>query len=301
MRYYLFLTILLFSFAPFISNGQTLTEENKNLIAQNEDQLVLIADSMLNMPIPDDRLEYGFQFAKLLKETLEIEGSIKFPFTKLAKTIHLIQPDDQSFRLFNWLVAPSDYIRRYYGIIQLKSGALIPLMNYAERFEGNLLTSTLDAKHWYGCEYYNIKEVSIGKQKYYTLFGINKDGNFSNKKILDVLSIQDNNAVFGAPIFVVPNENGTRMQTQTRAIWEYSKKAVFTLNYNEEWKMILLDRLRSEINNPLRKDTYIPMGQTDGFRWEKDRWVFMDEAIPILKLQDGGAPLDGVFPGGKKK
>ena len=299
MRYFLFITFLILAYSPLSTKGQNLSEENKAAITQNEEELILLADSMLRMPIPDDRLPYGFQFAKLLKETLEIEGSAKYPFAKLEQKIHIIKPTDGSFRMFNWLIAPSDYIRRYYGIIQLQNEKLIPLSNYSERIEGDVLTATLDAKHWYGCEYYNIKEVSVGKQKYYTLFGINKDGNFSNKKLLDVLYFQDNNAIFGAPIFLVPNENGTRMQTQTRAIWEYNKKAVFTLNYNEEWKMILLDQLRSEINNPLRKDTFIPMGQTDGFRWENDRWVFVNEAIPILKLKDGGAPLDGVMSGGK--
>lgn len=300
MRYYLFFIILIFAHAPQKSIAQTLSKENKELIAQNEDQLILIADSMLKMAIPDDRLSYGFQFAKLLKETLEIEGSAKYPFTKLANSVHVFQPKDASFRLFNWLVAPSEYMRRYYGIIQLDNGKLIPLYNYSDRFEGNILTSTLDPKHWYGCEYYNIKEVSIGKQKYYILFGINKDSDFTNKKILDVLYFQDGNAIFGAPIFEAPNYNGTQVSTQTRVIWEYSKKAVFTLNYNEDRKMILLDRLRSEINNPLRKDTFIPMGQTDGFRWENDHWVFVNEAIPILQLKNGGAPIDGVFDNGKK-
>jgi len=300
MRFYSFFALLMLSCFTTSLFGKNIPEDGNATIAKNEDELVSLADSMLRTPIPDDRLDFSFKFAKLLKETLEMEGSATFPFSKLEQSIHILKPNDQSFRIFNWLIAPSENIRRYYGIIQLKSGDLIPLLNYADRFGDDVLTATLDAKHWYGCEYYNIKEVQVGKQKYYTLFGINKDGTFSNKKILDVLTFNENEAVFGAPIFVVPNENESRLQTQNRVIWEYNKKAVFTLNYNEEWKMIMFDRLRSEINNPLRKDTYIPMGQTDGLRWEKGKWVFVKEAIPIMKLKDGGAPIDGVLPGAKK-
>lgn len=297
MRYLIFITFLFICGMRPTANAQKNKQDNHTELSKNEESLVILADSMLRSPIPDDRTNFGFEFAKLLKTTLEMEGSSSYPFSNLGEKIHILKPEDQSFRLFNWLIAPSETLRRYYGIIQMKDGTLYPLFNFAEQSEKNLLTATLDAKHWMGSEYYRIKEVSSGKQKYYTLFGLNKDGTYSNKKILDVLYFGEKGPLFGAPIFRVPNENETRLQTQNRVIWEYAKKAQFSVNYDDSRKMIMVDRLRSEINNPLRKDTYIPTGQTDGFRWEKDQWIFIKEAIPILQLNEGGAPVDGVLPG----
>lgn len=276
--------------------AQRLSEESKAIIVENEKELVQLADSMLRSPIPDDRPDFGFRFAKLLKVTLDIEGSAQYPFDSLSQKIHIIQPEDKSFRIFNWLVQPGNFMIRYYGIIQRKDGKLFPLLNYSDRIEvDQAQNASLNINKWYGGEYYNIKDVTVGKQKYYVLFGWNRDGSYSYKKFLDVLYFADDDAWFGAPLFNIPSADGRRMQKLSRVIWEYKPGSSFSLNYDPQLKMITFDRMRSEINNPLRKNSYVPTGQTDGLKWEKNQWVFVNEAIPILHLEDGGAPIDGVL------
>jgi hypothetical protein len=292
--YLVFFFALLFSFRAGAQDQPV--QANMQSITQMEDSLVNLADSMLHGFIPEDRLDFGFKFARTLKKTLEMPGASGYSFDSLAKVIHILVPKDNSFKLFNWLVAPDNGIRRYYGIIQMSDGKLYPLLNYADRISANSITTAiLDPKHWYGCAYYKIMKVTGDDKDYYCLFGVNTDGYYSNKKVLDVMTLTDKGPQFGADIFRVPNENGEVLQPQARFILEYKKTAQCNLNYNDERKMILFDHLSSDIYDPARKNTYTPTGQVDGFRWDNGQWVFVPEAIPVLKLKDGEAPIDGVL------
>jgi hypothetical protein len=197
------------------------------------------------------------------------------------------------------LVAPSEYLRRYYGVIQMagKESRYYPMIDYSEKFNKNEETLVSGSDQWYGCEYYRIMSYTAQDGPFYLLFGFSSNGMSSNKKILDALSFTPDGPVFGAPVFFVPDANGQRLVQQSRMILEYKKNVQVSLNYDADKKMIMIDRLVSEINDPRRKNTYIPGGQTDGLRWENGRFVYVRDAIPILKLQDGQAPINGVMGG----
>jgi len=163
--------------------------------------------------------------------------------------------------------------------------------------EKNAETAVAGPDRWYGCEIYKIMPQIVQGQKVYLLFGFNSDGANSNKKIIDVLTIDSDNATLGAPIFAMPNIQG-RMEQVSRVLLEYKKSAQVFLNYDNERKMIVFNRLASEVTDPNRKSTYIPTGQMDGLRFENGMFVFVKDAVPVLKLQDGQAPIDGVMKGG---
>jgi hypothetical protein len=229
-----------------------------------------------------------------------VPGSASYPFKKLETKIHIIYPEDKSFRIFNWMIAPAENVRRYYGAIQMNSDApkYFPLRDNTDKMEKGVETATLNSDQWYGCEIYKILTQNIQGQKVYLLFGFNSDGPSSNKKIVDVLNLEGPTPVLGAPIFMVPDLKGQRLVQQNRVILEYKKAAQVYLNYDSDKKMIVFSRLASEITDPNRKNTYIPTGQMDGLRFENDMFVFVKDAIPVLKLQDGQAPIDGVMKGG---
>ena len=288
-------------FAPPSFAQKEITKEGLSQLAQMEDSLVVLSDSMYNAPIPDYRIDYCIQFTKVLRRALDIPNSFYYPFTKLEQKVHILYPEDKSFRIINWMVAPSDMLRRYYGAVQMQSAELklYPLRDFSEKLEKGAETATLNADQWYGCEYYKIMGQNIQGEKMYLLFGFNSNGMTSNKKILDIMSITETGPVFGAQVFLLPDARGQRLQPQSRMILEYKKVAQVSLNYDNAKGMIMFNRLMSEINDPNRKNTYIPTGQTDGLRLENGQYMFVKDAIPVLKLQDGQAPIDGVMSGSK--
>lgn len=295
--FFLFLSGLACVQAPlFAQEADSIAD--KSTMSQREDKLTALADSMINTLTPEDRLDFGMKFAKYLYKALQEPESYTYPFNRLSQKIHILEGPDKSFRIFNWLVMPDDYIKRYYGIVQTAEN-VYPLTNYSDRLKNDFLTSTLDPKHWYGAEYYKILKKQANGTDYYFLFGLNTDGTYSNKKIIDILSFSEQGPVFGAPLFAVPDESGQRLQTQTRALWEYKKEMPFKLNFDDNKNMIIFDRLRSDINDPARKNTFVPTGQFDGLKWENNQWIFVREAIPVLKLKDGQAPINGVMQNGQ--
>ncbi len=296
--------LLLLTFTLFSIYGSaqksSLSKEDMAFLSRVEDTLIRLADSMLQTAIPDDRIDYCVRFAEQLKVAMEHPDSYSYPFKDLSEKIHIISPPDNRFRIFNWMIAPTNYIRRYYGVIQMagNDGAYYPLKDLSSILENKAGTEILNGGQWFGCEYYKILPQVIEGQQYYLLFGLNTNGMISNRKVLDILSLTENGPVFGAPAFLIPDEKSNSYQTRSRFILEYKKTAQVFLNYDESKKMVLFNRLASDINDPNRKGTYAPTGQTDGLRLENGKYVFVYDAIPVLRLKDGQAPIDGVMQGG---
>ncbi|WP_118972131.1 hypothetical protein [Taibaiella koreensis] len=297
----LFLSVILAGPAAFAHKGTPpLSKEDQEMLGRLEDSLVVLADSMIQAPVPDDRIDFCIRFTKKLRAAFETPGSFDYPFSRLAGKIHILNADDKSFRIFNWLVAPSENVRRYYGAIQMagETQVFYPLKDFSANLDKDGATTTLNSDHWYGCEYYKILSQNIAGQKVYLLFGFNSAGLSSNKKLIDVLSFDARGPLFGAPVFVVPDDRGQQLVQLSRLILEYKKDAQIYLNYDDAKKMILFSRISSEIADPNRKSTFIPTGQMDGLRLENDVYRYVKDAIPVLKLQDGQAPINGVMNGG---
>jgi hypothetical protein len=280
--------------------GTTLSKEEMTRLSGLEDSLVVLADSMSNALLPDDRIDYCVAFTHHLKTVLETPGSFNYPFKKLETKIHILTPEDKSFRIFNWMIAPAESLRRYFGAVQMNSEEpkFYPLKDYRDKMDKGVETATLTTDQWYGCEIYKIMPQTIQGQKAYLLFGFNSDGPGSNKKLIDVLTLDGPAPMLGAPVFLVPDPKGQNMVRQNRMILEYKKSAQVYLNYDAERKMIVFNRLASEVTDPNRKSTFIPTGQMDGLRFENGMFVYVRDAVPVLKLQDGQAPIDGVMKGG---
>jgi hypothetical protein len=274
-----------------------LSKDALSRLAQIEDSLVVFADSMLKTEFMDERMPYCVKFTKTLRQALDMEGSFAYPFSKLDQKIRIVTADDKKFRIFNWLVSPSPSLVRYFGVIQMNAEEpqYFPMKDYSDKLEKNATTSTLTPEHWYGCELYNMTSTIINGQKAYLLFGFNNDGFTSSKKILDVLTFDNGKPYFGLPIFNVPDNKNRNLVQQNRIIFEFKKTATCFLNYDAEKKMILFDRLESEITDPNRKNTYIPTGQLDGLRFDNGQYIYVTEAVKVLRLRDGQAPVDGVL------
>ncbi|MBC7874332.1 MAG: hypothetical protein H7Y01_10070 [Ferruginibacter sp.] len=58
--------------------------------------------------------------------------------------------------------------------------------------------------------------------------------------------------------------------------------------------MIIFDHLISETDQPEKKDTYIPDGDFEGFKWLNGQWVHVNKVFDF-KLEDGGFPKEATI------
>jgi len=147
--------LLLLLANTFCTHGQGISPQDMEKMKKMEDSLVVSADSMFEAFIPDTRVTYSERFARQLVRTLKIPNSYLYTFDTLKKVINIIYADDNSFRIFNWGIEPTNITKRYYGAIQLMQPQLklIGLNDYSGQIEKGLEDSILTASKWYGALY----------------------------------------------------------------------------------------------------------------------------------------------------
>ncbi len=276
-----------------VACAQSISPQDLEKFQVMEDSMLVTSDSMYEAFIPDTHILYAERFVRQLVRTLKIPNSYYYPFDKLKEKVNIIYSDDNAFRIFNWEIVPSEIMKRYYGAIQLPQEKLklYPLFDYTEQMGKGAEDSILTNGKWFGAIIYRIMPNEVEGQKIYTLFGLNTSSSISNKKVLDPMTLTDHGVVFGAPIFGVASENFPR-QRVNRFILEYKKGVQVGMNWNDEKKVIIFDKLVSQMNDPHRKYTFVPSGQYDGFRWGNDTWNYVRDLIPVTLLKDGEKPLE---------
>ena len=273
--------------------SQPISPVNKKQLAQKEDSLKVVADSMINGLSAGKRFLSDSMFVRTLVRALKIPHSFKYPFDSLAAVSRLYAPDS-SFRIFTWQLKKDDYMYLQKGAIQMKTAdgslKLLPLFD-ASMFTGKPLDSVRTRNNWIGAIYYKIIQKTHNGKNYYTLLGFDDFSVASNRKWMEVLSFNENGEpVFGGP-FISFKEDTAKKAEQFRFNIEYKKEARTTFNYNPELDMIIYDHLISETEEPEKKDTYIPDGDFEGFKWQNGQWVHVDKVFDF-KLKEGEAPVE---------
>ena len=98
-----------------------------------------------------------------------------------------------------------------------------------------------------------------------------------------------NDPVFGGQYFNY-QQDSTKRPTQYRYSLEYKKEARAILKYDEESKLIIVDHLISETDEPDNKWTYVPDGDYEAFKWQNGQWMHIDK-LYNYKLEEGHAPV----------
>lgn len=277
--------------APQVHAQNDVAKNDAEQLAKDEDTLVLMADSMYNALIPDMRPSYCEQFVRRLVRTLKIPNSYAYPFDKLKDKVNIIYPEDKSFRMFNWVISPSDVGKRYYGAIQMPSEKLklYPLLDYSAEIAGNEEDTVLTGSKWYGAICYRIITHEWNGKPMYTMFGMNEASPISNKKLMDPMVMTPDGPVFGAQVFGIYSKKHPS-EMVSRFVLEYKKGVQVGLNWDDELKAVYFDKLVSQINDPNRKYTFVPSGEYDGFKWGTDKWVLVHDLITVQILKDNEAP-----------
>ncbi|MCO5249675.1 MAG: hypothetical protein M9887_12090 [Chitinophagales bacterium] len=250
------------------------------------DSLKVYDYALINDSTEELRSAASYKIIKTLAKALRTEGSYSYSFDSL-KSIAILTPDDNQFRIFTWQLSYDNGTYRYFGVIQTNElhPKLQPLVDY-ESFYEEPKHIIVDADRWIGALYYNMISVKKGKTTYYTLLGWNANNSITNKKVIDILWFdKDGKAKFGYPLF-----NTGKKETITRIILEYKKDAVLSLNYYPDLQQIFYDHLVS-LSGSSNDEAFdkVPDGTLEAYEWKKGMWNHID-VVDYEKRKDGEAP-----------
>ena len=243
------------------------------VLNEYEDTLSSIAHTMMFNKNEKIREEANNGFTTELLEILQYPNSYNYPFDSL-KTISILQPEDKKFKLFNWILRKDDGRIEYYGYIVLpskdnKKNKIIKLNNVSNSINENQIFKN---DNWYGALYYKIICPKKKKNKYYTILGW--DGNYEEKtqKIIDIIEINDKEAIFGKDIFI-KNENKT-----FRVLIDYNKNTSVSVNYDNDKKRIVFDNLVPLKESYKEYNAYfVPDGSFNCFQYKNGKWIFYED------------------------
>lgn len=292
-KLHLYFTSFLFLLITVSLQAQSISAADKRQLKIKEDSLLQIARFMILDTIAAGRLLAYKDFVPALIRGLKIKNSFYFPFDSVLGISKLYAPDS-TFRIFTWYMEVDDYQGFQRGFIQMKTkdGSLKGFFlfdnsDYAENPNDMVCRDST----WIGAVYYNIIKTQYQGKNYYTLFGLDRHSVQSTKKWIEVLSFdQKNEPVFGGEYFSF-EEDSVKRPTLHRFSIEYKKAARTFVNYEPDLKLILVDHLISETDEPESPWSFVPDGDYEGFKWQDGKWVHIDKVFNF-KLEDGQAPVD---------
>jgi hypothetical protein len=216
---------------------------------------------------PYKRERKASQFFDELYTVVQHAGSFYYPFDTL-KNIGKIYSPDQRLRIYTWNIPVGIDDNLYFGIIQYYANREKKYI--ALRLEDSPdQNQPISIKGWPGALYYQIIETKHAGKKYYTILGLNLSNRLSNKKVIDILSIDDFDRLdFCSKLF---EYNG---RLTDRIVFEYDEKANMTLRYNDSKQMIIFDHLSPQ--KPSLEGNYQFYGPDftyDGLKFENGVWT----------------------------
>lgn len=258
MRY---LALLFFINVYIGLNGQEAQYNSKQ-------ELAFYADVMINAVEANHRMRAANEFHALFNKYLN-EGNTDNNFDFL-KFIPVITPEDSTFQLISWAVQSDDFQYEHFAYVIKPDKSFITFEDKNE-LSPELSYEQIAHDDWYGAMYYNVSKFGDN----YLIFGKDASSEFINKKVLDVLTITDEGATLGKPIFEDREELGTY---KNRICLSYSSDAAVNLHYHPGLEMIVNDHLIKRMGRlPGQGPTYLPDGSYEGYALENDVWKYKEK------------------------
>ena len=261
----------------FILSSTFLSAQNisEKVIKEYEDTLLILSNNIMYGETLEIREKANIGFASELKEVMKFKESYIYPFGSL-KTISRLNPDDKSFRLFNWILPQDNGTNKYFAFIILpnpdKVYNHIIELKHTETDLFNFETTTYNNENWYGYLYYKIISPKKKNNQHYTLLAWNGNNPESIIKIIDVLEIKNQKVTLGKDIFIKGED------TTKRIVVEYNRNTSASVNFDEDKNRIVLDHLV-----PLKENQegfnqfYVPDGSYDCFLYKNGEWIFKED------------------------
>jgi len=274
---------IIISFISLVSFSQELNPKQVSRFQKGEIALLEYMNMFAYDTIPfKTRVKNIHDFIPRFVALLKEKNSYLYPFDSLRYISKVTAPDN-SFKIYTWELKEPLGTNRYYGAIQMNSKDLkiTPLFDFSDTMVYQT-QNTLNPKNWYGCIYYNcVMNKDENGKNIYTLFGLNREDFVSNSKIMEIMTINNGEIVFGEkPIINYYDTLGVLEKQLNRLFIEYSDKSTVHLNFNKQKEEIVFDHVTPPSESEKdAKFTYIPDGTYEGFFWEKNYWKAIDRVF----------------------
>jgi len=268
-----------------------INRSEREKLHKKEDSLKSFALQIIQGRTASERFTADSQFTKMFVRALKIKNSFYYPFDSLI-TISKLVPEDSSFKIFTWQMVINENLTRQHGAIQMRtedgSLKLFPLIDKSD-VTVNEEDTIGNNFGWMGAVYYKIIEKHAFGKNYYTLLGYIENTISSNKKVIEILTFNDGEPIFGGSYFSF-QDNSVLKKYRARYIMEYKKNASPRLTYDPDQDMIIFEHLISESGEPQKKYTYIPDGDYEGLAWRDGKWVHIQKVF-TQKTPEGQEPV----------
>ena len=282
---------LSFLFFTTVVTAQKISLQDMKALQKKEDSLQTLSLKIIQGRTAGDRFAADSEFTKMFVRALKIKNSFRYSFDSLL-TISKLSPSDSSFKIFTWQMVINDNVIRQHGAIQMKTAdgslKLFPLIDKSD-VTLDMLDTVGNNFGWIGAVYYKIIQTMAGGKNYYTLLGYDENNIRSNKKVIEVLSFENDQPIFGGSYFNF-SDNTTLKQNPGRLILEYKKNASPRLVYDKEQDLIIYEHLVSETGEDKKKYTYIGDGDYEGLKWKDGKWVHVDKVF-TQTTKEGDEPI----------
>lgn len=234
--------ILLILLSSQISIAQTpISESNLSKLKLAQDSLAQLSDSVYRIKDDIEKIVSNGIFVKQLVKTLKTPYSFYYNFDSLSN-LSIVKPQDNSFRIITWYLPLHDGTYKFYGAIQYntKNGTLklTPLNDSTSAIKNE--NSVTTANNWFGARYYDIIPLNLNHRIIaYILLGWKGNSAKTNKKLIEILSYEKGEEIFGKLVF----DENKKSNTLNRKVFEYSKSNSMTLNYDKNSGMIVFEHL----------------------------------------------------------
>jgi len=218
------------------------------------------------------------QIEDILAETLVIPEAYHHKFDSLMMIGKIYAPH-KNFRIFNWNHSSLDGTYRYFALIVIpgKKGEHNKVIRLTETRDSIARPDQqiLSVDQWLGCLYYKITPKKRGKdgKDYYALLGVDMHNLKTKKKIIEILSLDENkNPQLGAPIIQL------NKWTKHRVIFEFSAQQNMYLEYNRCKRRIEMDHLAPPMPYLLgRYEYYEPDQFRDALKFKRGQWKHLKD------------------------
>jgi hypothetical protein len=253
-----------FVWLPVISWGMTCEEGEatlldlyKKFVQGSPEESVVVADEMIDVlalcSVNENFMTYPFERVTMFK-----------PFSKDARV-----------RIFTWNYLNVDGSMKYFGCVHVQSKKegrwWVKLTETTEL--DKFLNKQFSSEKWCGAVYYGIAEMPVkrGVGKQYALLAFQGNDALTNKKIIEILNIENKDVSFGGNVF----EFTEKTKPMKRYVLEYSDQIACALRYYAKSNAIVFDHLAPR--DPAFEGFYPeygPDGSNDAFVWNKKKWVY---------------------------
>lgn len=250
------------------------------VLRSGEEAVQALLDKCFAADNDAERRDLSGKAVEQLYQLLQFDAAFSYKFD-LLKNVSSVYSDDGEVRLLTFAVPLNNgkkYL--YHGFVvhyDEESGIKVTKLTDDEKKTRNPQFVDMQAANWYGAVYYQVQQVGSRRNPVYAVCGWDGADLFTNRKVLEQLTFDDDFiAKFGGS-FETEHSDGLH-----RIVFEFTEKAVMSLQYDPRLKMVVGDHLSAPAQFVHNPRYYGPDLSFDGYYYEKGKWHYEEDVDVTL-------------------